>query len=340
MIDAGVYERAAARCARWAVGLLADDGFAGAQGVVLGLYKAPVGLLAAGHAGAAAGALRVAERFFHRDGDFHARANDPTPAPGRTYRNAWLAWGAQLLGAYHLSAATLDRIEQGLHPRFHGSTDDDTVAPAQRLYPAGGTAQVASVLLACGRKEAALRAGSFLGSLVDEQPAQADRVLLVRTASGPLLDPDVLGMKEGREFLVFDLQQPNQICWIFGLMLRVFAQLHRATGDSAWLTRAERIHGWLMRSDASLHANVTNAKVAWGAAEMYGATGKAHWLVLAQGIGNWLVEQQGEDGIWLRRPQFSSSAEQPVAVSLDTSIERMFYMIDIPRALALAPASA
>ena len=80
-------------------------------------------------------------------------------------------------------------------------------------------------------------------------------------------------------------------------MLRVFGQLYRASGDAGFLDSAEHIHGWLMRADESLYANVTNGKVAWGAAEMHGVTGLAHWRDLALRIGQWLLEQQGEDGI-------------------------------------------
>ena len=120
MLDFDAFARAAQRTARWSMGLLNDDGFAGAQGAVLGLYKAPVALLAAGHARHAACAMDVAARFFHRDGDFHARAGDPTPPQALSYRNAWLAWGAHALGAFHLSGPAFARLEGGLHPAARG----------------------------------------------------------------------------------------------------------------------------------------------------------------------------------------------------------------------------
>ena len=337
VIDSEAYCAAAARTMRWATALLGADGFAGAQRSVLGLYKAPIGLLAVGDACLAACALRIAQRQFHRDGDFHAHAGNPTPIRLRSYRNAWLAWGAHALGAYDLSVPAFDRLERGLHPQFHGSVDDDEADVASSHYPAGGTAKVANALLAAGRVEAALRAGSFLKALVDEQPAQAKRVLLARDPSGRLIDPDLSGLKDGREYFAFDLRAPGQVCWIFGLILRVFAQLHRVTPAAGWLDSAQRIHGWLMRADTSLYSNVTNGKLAWGAAEMYGATGQAHWLALTRRIGAWVLAEQGADGIWVRRPQYASASNQPMEVSLDTSIERMYYMIDIPRALALSP---
>jgi len=67
---------------------------------------------------------------------------------------------------------------------------------------------------------------------------------------------------------------------------------------------------------------------------MYAVTGDVRWRKLALDIATWLIEVQGDDGIWVRRPQFASSAAQPLPVSLDTSIERMYYMLEIPRAIA------
>lgn len=334
------YDLAAARTAAWACALLEEGGFRTCPPAVLAYYKAPVGLLHTGHAGAAARAMGIAERLFFRDGDFHAHPEDPTPRQGRSYRNGWLAWGAHLLGAYHLSEPALDRLEAGLDARTGGAADDDSAPVAQRTYPAGGTASVANALLAGGRTDAAIRAGCFLRELFDTQAADATRVFLARDAQGEPIDPVQRGITSGAESLVFDLSKPAQICWIFGFSLRVFARLYRATQDRAWLDTAERVGGWIARAHASLFTNITNGKVAWGAAEMYGATGQREWLDLARRIGDWVASEQGEDGVWVRRPQFASAREQPLPVSLDTSIERMFYLVDVPRAIALPPASA
>lgn len=330
------YDAAAARTANWACDLLAPAGFRGCPDDVIAYYKAPVGLLLTGHGDAAACALRVAERLFYRDGDFHA----PVSSPGRSYRNGWLAWGAHLLGAYELSEPTLDRLEAGLHAQTGGAPDDDVLPAAQRTYPAGATASVANALLAGGRIDAAIRAGRFVKDLFDAQPAEATRILMVRDAQGMPIEPPRTAAGQGSPALVFDLGAPGQICWIFGFALRVFARLHRVTGDQGWLDTADRVGGWISRAHDSLYTNITNGKVAWGAAEMYGVTGRSEWLTLANRIGDWVASQQEDNGIWVRRPQFDSWREQPLPVSLDTSIERMFYMLDIPRALALSRATA
>jgi hypothetical protein len=332
-------EAAVARTAKWAIGLLGPEGFRGCEREVLGVYKAPMALFASGHADQAARVLRAIEQQFFLDGDFHADTGVPHPPSGRSYRNAWLAWGSHVLGAYHLSQPAYDRLQAAQHAHHGGSPDNDTAEPARRVYPAGGTAKVANALLAAGRLDAAVRAGRFLQKLFDSQSADATRIFLITDANGNMLDPELLGIQQGVENFVFELRKPHQICWIFGLTLRVYARLYRATGDKSWLTSAEHLHHWITRADPSLYATVTNGKMAWGAAEMASVTGKPEWRQLAQRVGQWMRDQQGEDGVWVRRPQFASSAEQPLAVSLDTSLERMFYLVDIPRALALTQAT-
>lgn len=329
------YQEAADRTARWTLGLLREDGLEGCSNAILGYYKAPMGLFATGHAREASQVLGVMEGRFHRDGDFHALDADPTPGGGRSYRNAWIGWGAHELGAYHLSIPAFDRLESGLHPLHGGCVDNDGADASKRTYPAGGTAMVANALLSAGRVASAVRAGGFLRQLYDEQPLDTQRVLLVRDADGVTIDPVQRGITSGVEALVFDLKKPDQICWIFGLSIRAFARLYRATGDESWLLTAQRLRTWLSRSHPSMYSTVTNGKLAWGAAEMYGVTGDPEWFELADRIGGWMVAQQGADGVWVRKPAFSSSADQPIAVSLDTSIERMFYMVDIPRAVGL-----
>ena len=81
---------------------------------------------------------------------------------------------------------------------------------------------------------------------------------LVRNAAGAIIDPQQRGITTGLENLVFNLSQPDPICWIFRLSVRAFARLYRATGNDHWLDAAERVHGWLEREHDSLHTTVTN----------------------------------------------------------------------------------
>lgn len=337
MTTLDLYSNAAARTAQWSNSLVSEKGFRGCPPAILAYYKFPVAMLHLGHSGQAAKILSIVEQLFYRDGDFHADAGNTSAAnPGRSYRNGWLAWGAHALGAFHLSEPTLDRLESSLHPLTGGAPDDDAVPQAEKKFMAGATASVANALLNCGRDHAAIRAGKFLRNLFAEQASDATRVLLASDAHGELIDPDKRGITTGRENLVFDLDRAGQICWIFGFTLRVYARLYRLTGDHNWIESAKLVHGWLSRAHESLYTNITNGKVAWGAAEMFSVTQDGSWRELALRIGDWVCSEQDASGVWVRRPQFDSVAQQPLPISLDTSIERMFYMIDIQRALSLS----
>ena len=340
MMNHRLYSEVAARTADWAVDLLDSSGFRGCPPEVLAYYKFPIAMLYTGHAGKAARVLNVAEQLFFSDGDFHANVAGSSKAnPGRSYRNGWLAWGAHALGAFHLSEPTLDRLEASLDPISGGAPDDDAVPRAEKKFMAGATASVTNALLNCGRVDAAIRSGNFLRNLFGDQSSNATRIMLASDANGEMIDPIAKGQSSGIENLVFDLDRAGQICWIFGFTLRVYARLFRATGDDAWIESAQKIRGWIERAHDSLYTNITNGKMAWGAAEMYGVTADPFWRDLAVRIGDWVCSEQESSGIWVRRPQFSSADQQPLAISLDTSIERMFYMIDIQRALALAPSA-
>ena len=141
---------------------------------------------------------------------------------------------------------------------------------------------------------------------------------------------------QGLGALSFQMHQHNPVCWVVGLMLRVFARLYRYSGDISWLNAADTLYQWLLLAHDSKYTNITSAKLAWGAAEMASVTGDPRWYLMAKKILNWLVSQQDTSGVWVRRPQYEKVSAQPIDVSLDTSLERLLYLIDIPRALSLA----
>lgn len=331
------FQRAAERTINWAVDLIDADGFRGCRDFILGYYKAPCGLLAAGRAMHASHIMQVVERRFFREGDFRPTENDHTPPYMSSYFNGWFTFGAHRLGAYHISGPALDRLERSIHPEFGGVPDNLRAEAMKREHDSASACSAANALLAGGRVAAAVRIGEFLKSMFDGQDAAGHRVLFRADANGRLIDPDRRELPKGAlpaAHYVVDVSKPDQVYWMFGFAIRIFAQLFQATGEQRWLDTAERIHGWLRRCDADLTRHITNGKVGWGAAEMYAVTGDPDWRKLALDIADWLIEVQASDGVWVRRPQFESSAQQPLPVSLDTSIERMFYMLEIPRAIA------
>lgn len=248
----------------------------------------------------------------------------------RNYRNAWLAYGAQRLGAEHLSGPTLDFLVGTLSPSTGAAPHNDLLDASQRYYDIGTNASVAHAMLAAGRVDVASRLGEFLKDVVMTQPADASRVYQARDAHGQPLN--VTGSKLIQRQYWVEVGAPNQSYWILGFALKVFGLLLKTTRDSAWLAPATRILAWLERCHPDSVANITCAKLSWGAAEMFAATGDNAWREIAAKSIGYVATSQSPDGIWVR-PDYPWWFPQPLLVTLDTSVERMFYLLEVPRSL-------
>ncbi|ENZ77862.1 MAG: hypothetical protein AB1670_01075 [Pseudomonadota bacterium] len=375
MASLSAFSQAGARTSKWAIELLdANGAFQGAATEIWAHYKAPIALLAAGHRAQADQVLGHLCRHFLRNGDFHYGAGDPTPAPGSNYRNGWIAWGAHQLGAYDVSGPVLDFLESQIHPERGGVLDFDTASTMHRMLDIGTTASVVNALLIAGRIEAATKAARMFHRVFGPAAGADGRVLLRESWDGQMLEPERLStvlkfmtMRDGcrvpqewaalargrsvlsrirqaskgqggqlNGLLAIELNRGGQIYWFLGFSMRVLAQLFRATGDQAWLTLGHRVGGLVGRCQPDIYNSATSAKVAWGAAEMYAVSGDRRYFDLSMRIADWLISTQEPGGIWLRRPQYERIEAQPLSVSLDTSLERVVYMYEIPRALGLS----
>jgi hypothetical protein len=333
------FRAAANRAAHWIDGRLGADGaFIAARSSLLAHYKAPVALLAASRPAEAANALVHANREFLRGGSYRDGPVDGAPQKGATYRNGWLGWGAHQLGAFDVARVVLDHIERSLHPSWGGAPDNALTPAEQREFDVGSTCSAINALLAGGRTEAAVRAGSFLAALYAEQKDSVARLLLRRTPAGDYITPEAGPLSGPAETYAIDFRRTGQIYWYFGFSMRVFARLFLATGDSKWLAAGDIVVTLLQRCNPEYLETITNGKVAWGAADLYAATGDGRFRQLAVKVAGWMITSQDADGVWVRKPQYRGSSDQPLPVSLDTSLERLFYMYDIPRALAFGTA--
>lgn len=329
------FHQAAERTTQWACTILDKGAFGPARGIIGAHYKAPMALLAAGRTAESSQVLGHLKRHFFRDGNFHYGQDDPTPAPGTNYRNGWIAWGAHCLGCYDIAKVSLDFLETQIHPSRGGVVDIPMADPQQRALDVGATACVVNALLAGGRTDAAVRAAQMLRRVFDQASTAGTHILLREQWDGQRIEATAPDTGLPRSMLCISAEQPGQIYWYLGYAMRVLALLYRATGDKDWLTIGHRVGDFTLRCHDEIYACATNGKLAWGATEMYGVTGDERYLTLATRISDWLIATQDPSGVWVRRPQFDTVQAQPLPVSLDTSVERLFYMYDIPRALEL-----
>jgi hypothetical protein len=329
-------QRAGQRAVEWAAGLLEKDGsFKGCPGVILAYYKAPVAFSLAGRGPDAGLLVRYIGSTFFKDGDFNGAANDLTATGGANYRNAWLTWGTQLFGALKYSFAAGDLLERMQNGASGGVAFREMPSEAEREVDWGSSCAAVIGLLALGRRDAAVRAGRFLQWMIVDQPKPGERLFLRRSWPGELLGES---KQVDKANCILEIGAPGQIYWYLGIALVAFGRLHMATGDSSWMDSADEVLGWINRCNEDVYASITNAKVAWGAGTIYGISRDPRYGQLCERIAGWLLSVQTPEGVWLRRPMFSTVEEQPLAVSLDTSLERAVYMFELAKVFSMASA--
>lgn len=314
----------------WAAGQLGPSGFTGVANEIAAHYKATCAFTLAGRPDAA---MRVANHLaghFHADGDFHANPRDAgARTGGANYRNAWIVRGLHLLGRYELSEPGLAHLERQLDARSGGC----------RLLPAGwaagddldfGTTCAAAIaFLAAGRVTSAQRCGTFLAGIVTRQLGAGTRLVLRYTASGVAIVPETGGLAP----FVIDAAGPSreQLYWPLGMALVAFARLARATGDAQWQAPADKLLDFIVCCGSDVATHITNGKIAWGLGEMSLVSPNPGYRTLGAVVLRNIIAAQEPSGIWVRRPQYATDTAQPVATSLDTSLERAAYMFELAK---------
>ena len=110
-----------------------------------------------------------------------------------------------------------------------------------------------------------------------------------------------------------------------------------ATAEGRYLKSARRVFDWALACHPGAFADLTAAKVGWGASVLYAATGQEPFAVRARYVAHVLCATRLPEGAWLRRPSVTRLEDQDLATSLDTTLERVCWLIEIARNLASPP---
>lgn len=316
----------------WAASLVDDDeGFRGAGNIINGYYKSVVAFTTGGRVAEARRIANYIDRTFLVGGDINALEGDPTGPGFSNYRNAWLGRGAHVLGRYDMSGKIGDFVEGQLDP-LTGGLFADPAAPAEKRETCwGSTGSGALALIAMGRLGAAVRAGDYLLGMIEEQPDTKGKLYLRRDAKGAIIDKDI---REGLALVYsIDIGATGQVYWYLGIAMNTFANLYLATGDRKWIDGGYKVLEYFKNCDDEIFEIISNGKVAWGLAAMFAATGDEQFKKYALDAWAWHYNVQSPDGRWLRVGQIASLEEQPLHITLDTTLERAFYMFELSRTL-------
>jgi hypothetical protein len=316
----------------WAGSLLTKDGaFAGAGDVINAYYKSVVVFTTGGRVHQARAIAGHVARTFHRDGDFNGRPGDPTAVTLSNYRNAWLGRGMQALGRFDIANAVARHLVGQVHPGHGGIPAMPFQPEGAREYDWGTTGSAILGLMALGRWDAAIAAGGFLRQMVLDQPVTRGKLFLRRDANGDLMRAETrIGLATT---YAIDIGATGQIYWYLGIAMNAFAGLYQGTGDPKWREAGYAVFDLFECCHPEVYEIISNGKVAWGLAAMAGATGDQRFAKAALDVWDWHCRVQYPDGRWLRVGQIASLDEQPLHVTLDTSLERAFYMFELARTL-------
>ncbi len=205
---------------------------------------------------------------------------------GDVYKLSWLFQGCHRLGRFDVSHHVMtwlmqQQTECGGFPHFPG---DEWL----RCLP---TAWAGVSALYFGRVDVAEQAAQWCLGLLD-QPDEG-RYYYRTTLDGRLATPD---LDEGAMFI--DMTAPKQPYWEVGLPLMLMARLFMATGDGAWLARAERFFELHLQCADDRFTHTGSGKSSLAAAIHYLCSGDERARDAALSFGEQLLATQLPEGSW------------------------------------------
>lgn len=327
------YRAAAARAVQWVVPRIGPNGaIEGSEDIVFGYYKVLPALWTGGRPTEAGRVLqRIRTRFF-RDGRFETDADAYASASvGYGYRQSWFATGAHMMGAYDVSLEAIAILEGDLEPRCGGLGN----AVGDEVVDWGVTCCAITALLAGNRIPAAVRAGQLIETMIAAQPDPLRMVMRWDAVSGKLVVAPDDGLRRGWDLAIGGTEQTY---WYLGIALYAFARLYRVAADEHWLRSAERVLDFALACRADFAGNMNTSKLAWGASQMASVSSDRRYRDLALEVADWMAESQRPSGIWVRNPKAHTEESQPIPITLDTTMDRAFYLTETIAALAASGA--
>jgi hypothetical protein len=192
-------------------------------------------------------------------------------------------------------------------------------------------ASTANQVISClfsGQMQIAERSANCLLQFINDQPALDGPFCHRRRLDGAFISGDISGLI--RELYLTDVGVPGQLYWFLGIGMKALASLARATGERRWLEGAQNLKARFEHCAPDRFESITNGKVAWGLAEIYDLSEDPRDKAIMLKCLDSQIAKQHADGYWLRSNTATLDSE-PLNVTLDTSLERGFQLLEISR---------
>jgi hypothetical protein len=300
-----------------------DGSFAKTEHMVFGHYKAPISLSTAGYKKEAEMSLDYIVDRFMEDWDFNKGFCDVSMPLLDNYRNAWIIWGAHVLGRKDVWEPATDYLESCLHPHLGGMPGRKEYHPVESIMDWATSALCAVAFTHVGRLDAARSCCQFLEGMLDSQPEPDDRLYLRKTVDGKIIHffPPAMSTDFKIEF-----KQPNQLVWYFGAGMAAFGYLYEKTKEDHYLKQAQRIFNLTKKCHPEVYTVLSSGKIGWGTCVLYSVTGDQAYKDIMLTVGNHLIRTQTDEGGWVRYPLFTSWAAQPPVFGIEATHERSMWL--------------
>jgi hypothetical protein len=309
-------------------------------------YKAPYLMAVTGQRERSAHYANLLEKSYLReDGDFRMSAEvkgwqhmPASPGNRYIYGNGWAIAGLQKIGAYGAVAKALPFIQKFQDPKTGGFCSRYDIA-TQKVDPSrmdtSSTCSALLALLACGRFEAAVKAGDFLVRMIEDQP-QKDKYFFTTYEAGKGIFTDVFHNEDATAFnsrkhycVSTEKDALYEIVWFLGMPMKLLGNLFDLTGDRKYLEAADAYFQFFNKLSEGRWHNNSGTKIMWGAAELYALTGREDYRAAAERYLTWLLDSQHEQGVWVHSLWYKSLAEQPFQATLDLVQEYISEFSDV-----------
>lgn len=315
----------------WARSLLKGDGsFRDASHEVGAYYLAPLAFRMSGFPDLAEASLSYVKRTMVIDGDINKGTND-TGSNVATFRNAMLSMGTTLDDNDNLRPSLAAHLASMQNPKSGGVLARKSIANEKREIDLATTSATLLGMLELGMTDQAIMAGEHITQrMIATQPDPTKYVLFRQSWDGNWIDTYA---KRDKSRYKLDLGATDQVYWPLGICMAALARLSQITQDSSFLTTCDILFDWANKCAPGAFNDLTAAKVGWGCSELFAATGQLKFKISAEQVATMLIDTQTPDGVWLRRPTISKIEDQPIHVTLDTTLERVCWLLHIARNL-------
>jgi hypothetical protein len=275
-------------------------------------YKLPWALVLGGRFDAASRVIqRIVNDTMTRDGDFHTDKRSKFHLDYYTYENAWIVLAAHLLSFHDIAEKGWSYIRRYQDPNTGGfcskrpydKNSDNCQDPLS-------TAWTMNVGLALGRLEEATRAADFIRMIWDIQPDIEHNFYYYWAPKGGLVLKRPADESDDRYFRI-KAAEPENWHYILGAQIAFLAKLYLATGNPQHLALSKRIRDFALRCHPDILQTDSAGKIGYGNTCLFRATGDTQYRDIASRCMDYLVNDQQEQGYWMRggKPTASSTAE-------------------------------